>query len=253
MPSVPPPLPRRPTPAAEFLAGPAGTFIGVPDVNAALPPSEEDDVDATQRIAPGMLPAPPSEPVLDLPPPAPADGVFDLAEALRPPRAPQASKHESSYPGSTVKLRDEVGPSRKPRVGMWIAAVVAVAAAATVGGALFLRRSSAHESTGSPRAVPPQTSPTITDVAVPTPSAARDAGGILIGDGPEPGGAPSASASSRPPMNPSPATRPLRSNRMVSPAAKRPDGTQGHNPASATTLDPANPPPLPPDPFGTPE
>jgi serine/threonine protein kinase len=245
MPSVPPPLPRRAgTPGAEFLAGPAGTFIGIPDVNAPLPPSEEDR-HGTERI----LPRPPSDPALDVQPPPPSEGVFDLADALRPARPPMPSTHESSYPGSTVKLRDEVGPPRRPRVGLWIAALLLVAAAASGGAFYATHRPNAHREgvsqsePASPQA--PQALQTITNVAVP---AAPDGGMILIGDRPDPGGAPSASASVRPPtMNP-PASRPLRSNRTTSPAMKRPEST--HN---TTTPDPANPPPLPPDPFGTPE
>jgi serine/threonine protein kinase len=251
MPSVPPPLPRRPgTPGAEFLAGPAGTFIGIPDVHAPLPPAEEDR-HGTERIPP----RPGSDPALDLQAPPPSEGVFDLADALRPPRPPMQSTHESSYPGSTVKLRDEVGPSRRPRVGLWIAAILLVVAAASGGAFYATHRPSAHRE-GASQSEPtqaPQASPTITNVAVPT---VQDAGMIVIGDHPEPAGAASASGAMRPPTMNQPGSRLLRSNRTTSPAMKRPEGTHGNNPSAstgATTPDPANPPPLPPDPFGTPE
>jgi eukaryotic-like serine/threonine-protein kinase len=236
----PPPMPRRQaTPGAEFLAGPAGTFIGIPDVNAPLAPAEED-AHGTERLPP----RPSSDPALDLQVPPQPEGVFDLADALRPPRAPLPSTHESSYPGSTVKLRDAIGPSRQPRVGLWIAAILLVVAVASGGAFYASRRASAHrdETSRSVQSEPvaPQGTPTITHVAVP---AATDAGMIVIGDRPEPVGAPSASTASRPP----PASRPLRSNRSPSPAMKRPEANHPSQP------DPANPPPLPPDPFGTPE
>ena len=260
-----PPRPRTSTPAAEFMEGPAGTFIGLPAVD---PRMLEDSVAQGTGI-----PRPPrTERLRALPVSSDAEvsphGVagFDVGEALRPPppmRASLPSQNESSYPGasSTLKLIDEVAPkSRRPGMGVWVAAFVLVAAAVSGIAFFAVNRANAFPSGGpAPTADPyPPTSVTApTGTYVPTTGTGAEGGVILIGDAPDTSSVPPPpTAHPHAPGFGGQSVRP-RPGRTVAPPPVSVSATGAppvaKPPPTAPAPDPANPPPVPPDPFNTPE